>query len=318
MKYYLYSATLIFLAAVFITVLPIITEFIEDSLVSLEIPQNNSQVAGIQKYNIPPISKNIPSPDLSSRAIFVKDLTTGTVLYQKDANVPFPIASTTKIMTALVASQYFKPNSELRVKLGAGIPGANVGLISGEDLSFRSLLYGMLLNSGNDAAYALAENYPGGVLGFVSAMNKKVESLNLKNTHFDNPAGFDSPKHFSSAKDLAIITEEALKNPQLSRIFATKETNIVSLDKKYKHQLVNLNRLLTQVKGVLGVKTGFTQEAKENLVTFVDREGNQVLTVILGSNDRFGESTKLIEWVYENFTWAARPAGGTGFGTVQQ
>jgi len=161
----------------------------------------------------------------------------------------------------------------------------------------------MLLSSGNDAAYALAENYPGGVLGFVSAMNKKAEQLNLTNTHFDNPAGFDSPQHFSSAKDLATITEEALKNPSLVRIFATKETSIVSLDKKYTHQLANLNKLLSQVKGVLGVKTGFTEGAKENLVTCVSRDGHQILTVVLGSNDRFGESTKLIEWTYENFIW---------------
>lgn len=304
MKNYLYSAGLIFLATVLITVLPIITNFTEDRLISLEIPQNNSGVAGIQKYNIPPISKNLPVPAFSARAIFVKDLTSGVILYQKDATVSFPIASTTKIMTALVASEYFKPNSELTVKLAAAVSGAKVGLTVGENLNFRSLLYGMLLSSGNDAAYALAENYPGGVSGFVSAMNKKAVSLNLASTHFDNPAGFDSPKHFSSAKDLAIITEEALKNSSLARIFATKETSIVSLDKKYKHQLLNLNKLLTQVKGVLGVKTGFTQEAKENLVTYVNRDGHQVLTVVLGSYDRFGESTKLIEWVYQNFTWS--------------
>ncbi|MBI2600311.1 D-alanyl-D-alanine carboxypeptidase [Candidatus Daviesbacteria bacterium] len=303
MKYYLLSAAIILVAALIIVSVPQIINFTENTLISLQIPQNNSAVAGIQKYNIPPVSKNIPSPQFSARAIFVKDLSSSLVLYQKDANIPLPIASTTKIMTALVASEYFKQNSILTVREGAGIIGSKVGLVLGEDLSFRSLLYGMLLNSGNDAAYTLAENYPGGVLGFVSAMNKKVAELNLTNTHFDNPAGFDSPKHYSSAKDLAVITEEALKNSQLTKIFATKETNIVSLDKKYQHQLSNLNKLLSQVRGVLGVKTGFTQEAKENLVTYIDRDGHQVLTVVLGSNDRFRESTNLIEWVYQNFTW---------------
>lgn len=183
------------------------------------------------------------------------------------------------------------------------MPGSKVGLYQGEDLSFRSLLYGMLLNSGNDAAFALAENYPGGVLGFVSAMNKKVMDLELKNTHFDNPAGFDSPKHYSSAADLAVITEEALKDSTLARIFATKETNIVSLDKKYTHQLFNLNRLLSDVKGVLGVKTGTTEGAKENLVTLVERDGHKVLLVLLGSDSRFAETTKLIDWTYSNFDW---------------
>lgn len=292
------------MAVIIATTLPLIVNLAEESLTSYQIPQNNSQVAGIQKYNIPPLNKNIPTPFLTARAVFVKDLISGAILYQKDASVSLPIASTTKIMTALVASEYFRPNSVLEVNTGASVAGAKVGLVAGEDLSFRSLLYGMLLNSGNDAAYALAENYPGGVLGFVSAMNKKAMELNLQNTHFDNPAGFDSPKHYSSAKDLALITEEALKNSALLKIFATKQTNIVSLDKKYIHQLANLNKLLTQVRGVLGVKTGYTEQAKENLVTYVDRDGHRILTVVLGSDDRFGESTKLIEWVYQNFTWA--------------
>ncbi len=303
MRYYLYSAALILLAIILTTFIPYLTDFAENSFVGFQIPQNNSKVAGVQSYNIPPVSKNLSIPQLSARAVLVKDLGTDTILYQKDANRPYPIASTTKIMTALVASEYFKPNSVLTVKDGALVEGAKVGLIRGENLSFSSMLYGMLLPSGNDAAFAIAENYPGGVLGFISAMNKKSFQLNLANTHFDNPAGFDSPNHFSSARDLAVITQEALKNYQLARIFSTRETNIVSLDKKYKHELINLNKLLSQVKGVLGVKTGYTEQAKENLVTLVNREGHSILTVVLGSDDRFGESTKLIEWVYTNFQW---------------
>jgi len=303
MRYYFYSAGLILLAILFATILPIITELSEDVLVSFQIPQNNSQIAGIQKYNIPPVSQNLPVPQISARSVLIKDLATDSTLYQKDPSTPLPIASTTKIMTALVASEYFNPNSPLTVRDGATIPGTRVGLFRGEDLSFRSLLYGMLLSSGNDAAFAIAENYPGGVLGFVSQMNKKVAQLNLQNTHFDNPAGFDSPRHYSSASDLAKISQQALKNYQLARIFATKETSIVSLDKKYSHTLRNLNKLLTQVSGVLGVKTGKTDAARENLVTLVEREGRRVLLVVLGSDDRFGETTKLIEWTYRNFTW---------------
>lgn len=303
MKYYFYSAVLIVVAIFLVIILPFATGSIEDNLISSEIPQNNASVAGVQKYNIPPLSKNIDVPQVSAKAVFVKDLGTGTILYQKNTSERLPIASTTKIMTALVASDYYKPNSILVIGQSFQIPGSKVGLNYGEDLSFRSLLYGMLLNSGNDAAYAIAENYPGGVLGFVSAMNKKAQYLNLINTHFENPAGFDSPNHYSSAKDLEIITEEALKDSQLTRIFATKETNIVSLDKKYTHPLANLNKLLSTVKGVLGVKTGYTEEAKENLVTLVDRNNHKILTVVLGSDDRFGESTNLIEWVYSNFTW---------------
>lgn len=308
MKYYLYSAGLILIAVIIAAVAPLLLDSADGLFISMQIPQNNSNIAGIQKYNIPPVSKNLSLPQISSRAILIKDLTTDTTLFQKDTNISFPIASTTKIMTALVASEYFKQNSVLTVGSSANIPGSRVGLVSGETLSFRSLLYGMLLNSGNDAAFAIAENYPGGVLGFVSAMNKKVIDLGLLSTHFDNPAGFDSPKHFSSASDLAKITEEALKNATLARIFATKNTNIVSLNRKYTHQLLNLNKLLSDVSGILGVKTGTTEQAKENLVTLVERNGHKILLVILGSNDRFGETTELIDWTYANFTW---PETGT-------
>lgn len=303
MRYYFYSAGLLFAAVVIAALIPFLLHSSDKFFASLQIPQNNSQIAGIQKYNIPPVAKNLPVPNFSARAVLVKDLATNTILFQKDANISYPIASTTKIITALVASKYFKQNSVLTVGKSANTPGSKVGLAAGEDLTFRSLLYGMLLNSGNDAAFAIAENYPGGVSGFVSAMNRIVSDMGLGNTHFDNPAGFDSPRHFSSAEDLAIITEEALKNDVLTRIFATKETNIVSLDKKYLHPLFNLNRLLSDVRGVMGVKTGTTDQAKENLVTLVERDGHKVLIVLLGSNDRFLETTRLIDWAYDNFQW---------------
>ncbi|MBI2314922.1 D-alanyl-D-alanine carboxypeptidase [Candidatus Daviesbacteria bacterium] len=304
MRDYLYSAGLLLFGVIIAVVIPLILSFTNNLVVKAQIPQNNAQVAGVQKYNIPPVGKNLPMPFFTARAVLVKDLGTETVLYQKDSNISYPIASTTKIMTALVANEYFKQNSVLIVGSSANISGSRVGLAYGEDLTFRSLLYGMLLNSGNDAAFALAENYPGGLLGFVSAMNKKVIELGLKNTRFDNPAGFDSPNHYSSAGDLAKITQEAIKNPNLARIFATKETNIVSVNKQYTHQLFNLNRLLSDVKGVLGVKTGRTEGAKENLVTLVQRDGHKILLVILGSDDRFGETTGLINWAYSNFQWA--------------
>lgn len=304
MKYYLYTASLILSGIVIAVTVPLLLNLTDTYLISLQVPQNNSQVAGVQKYNIPPMSKNLPIPAFSARAVLIKDLATDTTLHQVNANVSYPIASTTKIMTALVSSEYFKPNSELTVGSGASISGSRVGLVSGENLTFRSLLYGMLLNSGNDAAFTIAENYPGGLLGFVSAMNKKVMELGLQNTHFNNPAGFDSPNHYSSAEDLSKITEEALKSDQLARIFATKETSIVSLNKKYTHQLLNLNRLLTDVNGVLGVKTGTTEAAKENLVTLVERNKHRVLLVVLGSGNRFGETEKLIDWIYSNFQWS--------------
>lgn len=287
-----------------VILIPPFISSLDQTLTGPQVPENNSRVLSIQKYNLPPASKNLPFPQISARAILIKDLETGTILYQKDISTPLPPASTTKVMTALVASEYFKPNSVLTINSSANIPGSNVGLSEGESLSFRSLLYGMLLPSGNDAAYAISENYPGGVIGFVSAMNKKAADLNLQSSHFDNPAGFDNPNHYSSAKDLAKITEEALKYPQLARIFATRQTDIVSLDKKYEHKLNNLNILLSQIPGVMGIKTGKTEAAKENLITLVEREKHKILFVLLGSDNRFLETTRLIDWAYSNFEWA--------------
>ena len=305
MKYYFLAVLLIAVAASFTLVVPILTSSAKNILVSAEakLPQNNTEVIGVQKYNRVPFPSNIPTPGFSARAVLIKDLASGSILFQKNAQTPLPIASTTKIMTALIASDYFKPNSVLIVRNGASVSGSKVGLNFGESLSFRSLLYGLLLNSGNDSAYTIAENYPGGINSFVESMNKKAEQLNLLNTHFDNPAGFDSPNHFSSASDLAQISEEALNYGDLARIFATKNTEILSIDKKYKHQLNNLNKLLSSLTGTLGVKTGYTEGAKENLVGLFERSGHRILTVVLGSDDRFGETSSLVDWVYQNFTW---------------
>ena len=305
MKYYLLSVLFIagglFLAAV----ISIVSSKPTKTVSGLEVPQKSfieQPVLGIKKINLPPASKDLPLPLLTSKSVLVEDLDTGTYLYQKDAAQRLPIASTTKIMTALVASEYFQQNSVLTV-INSFIPGSTVGLQAGEALTFRALLYGLLLNSGNDAAFALADNYPGGVLGFVSAMNKKAQQLELNNTHFDNPVGFDSPNHYSSAYDLVKMTKVALKNDNLARIFATKQIEILSIDQKYTHKLVNLNRLLTDIPGILGVKTGKTDLAKENFVGLVERDGHKVLTVVLGSDDRFGETTKLINWTFQNFSW---------------
>lgn len=305
MKYYLLAAGLITVSIALVITFPDIFDTSQKFLVStqLEVPKNSSNTLVVQEYVYPPVSHGFPVPGFSARSVLIKDLTTDTLLFQKDANVPLPIASTTKIMTALVATEYFRPNSVLTATSSASIGGAEIGLSYGERLNFRSLLYGMLLNSGNDAAYAIAENYPGGVKEFIKAMNEKALSLNLSNTHFDNPAGFDSKNHFSSAMDLSEITEEALKNPELARIFATKETQVLSVDKKQKHSLVNLNKLLSPVTGVLGVKTGYTTAAKENFVGLIERGGSRVLTVVLGSDDRFGETERLIEWTYQNYSW---------------
>ncbi len=266
------------------------------------IDTSRPQVAGISAKTIAPTSKNINPPQLSAAGVLIQDVHSGVVLYQKDSHNRLPIASTTKIMTALVGSEYYKANSVLTVTPSSLVDGSTMGLKLGEQLSFRSILYGLMLNSGNDAAFTIAANYPGGVPAFIDAMNQRAAVLQLTDTHFDNPAGFDSSNHYSSAADLAKIAVVAEGNSQIARVVSTKETEVASLDKSVIHNLKNLNKLL-ELPGVLGMKTGYTPAAKENLVTLVDRDDHKIILVVLGSDDRFGESKQLIDWVYSNFSW---------------
>lgn len=291
-----------------LTVTPDLVDMVQQSLASSKLissgPENfSSQVAGVEKKKVVEIlSSNSPPPILSALAAEAVDFDSGRILYQKNIHQKLLPASTTKLMTALVALGQFKSGEVLVVPSEALVGGSVMGLRAGEKISFRSLLYGMLLNSGNDAAFTLALNYPGGLTSFIQAMNSKAESLGLSDTHFTNPAGFDDPNHYSSAADLVKIAEETALDRELSQIVSTKETEVSSLDNLSEHFLHNLNRLLLD-KGFIGIKTGFTKEAGENFVGLVDRGNHKILTVVLASSDRFGETEKLVGWVDQNFTW---------------
>lgn len=272
------------------------------NLSSNKINVEEQGVLAQEKPNLTPQSKGLLPPEISAASALVQDVNSSETLFSKNPDARVPIASTTKIMTALVSVEHFKANDELQVLDLSRVSGASMGLKVGEKITYRSLLYGMLLNSGNDAAYTIAQNYPGELAGFVLAMNNKTKELGLLNTRFTNPAGFDSPAHYSSAADLARIAEAASNNGQLMRVVGTKHTQVSSVDKSEIHNLTNLNRLLS-LPGVMGFKTGYTPLAKENFVGLVERDKHRIITVVLGSNDRFGETEKLIEWVYKNFQW---------------
>lgn len=260
-------------------------------------------VEGVNKQNIIEVKQGlIDAPKFSAGGVIVEDVNLNKVLFSKNSHSHLSPASTTKIMTALVGIEYYKPGDVLTVPEGAIVGGSNMGLSVGETLTFRSLIYGMLLNSGNDAAYTIALNFPGGFDGFVAKMNEKASQLNLTDTHFQNPAGFDGSAHYSSAHDLAVIAKEVIKDSTLARIVSTKETSVMSLDKTKNHPLKNLNKLLSE-PGVIGVKTGYTEKAGENLVGLVERDGHRILTVVLNSTDRFGETKSLMDWIFANFTW---------------
>jgi D-alanyl-D-alanine carboxypeptidase (penicillin-binding protein 5/6) len=250
-----------------------------------------------------PINKTgLEAPYLTAKSAAVVDLETKTVIYSRNPDWQLMPASTTKIMTALTAFDYFQLNDILTVK-EKWILGQVLGLNIGEQLTFSSLLYGMLVGSGNDAAMTIADNFPGGRVSFVKAMNDKAKKINLNQTNFVNPSGIEADGHVTSAHDLAILTAEALSNPIFSQIVATKDYVITDLTKENKYYLKNTNELIGKIPGIKGVKTGWTENSGECLVTFVDREQGKIITVLLGSQDRFGETQKLIDWVYNNFKW---------------
>lgn len=267
------------------------------------VPTVEGEVAGVSKTPVVMIdSANIATPSVSAYGVYAIDLDKGEVLYEKNSQTRLAMASTTKIMTALIASKYFKAGEVLTVPSQALVGGSSMDLYPGEMMTFRSLLYGMLLNSGNDAAFTIALNYPGGLDNFVTQMNNKALEMGLKNTHFTNPAGFDNPGHYTSASDMVAIAKEFSSDPLLAKIVATKETSVVSYDKSKFHPLLNLNRLLGE-DGVVGIKTGKTEASGENLVTLVERDNHRVLIVLLNSVDRFGETKSLYDWIFTNYSW---------------
>lgn len=249
-----------------------------------------------------PVLKTSNFPILSAQGAIVVDLTTRSVLYQKDPDKRLLPASTTKITTALVTLDSYNLGDVIKVNK-MKVEGQKMGLVAGEDITIDSLLYGLLVYSGNDAAEVLAENYPGGKEKFIEAMNKKALDLGLLNTSFTNPAGFEDPEHFSTARDLVALSEYAMKNREFADIVATKEKDVASVDNRIVHKLVNINKLLGAVPGVLGVKTGWTENARESLVTYIDRDGKKLMIALLGSQDRFGETKELIDWTYMNYEW---------------
>lgn len=243
-----------------------------------------------------------PGTEISGEGVVVLDVTSGVYLYKRNEEVVLDPASTTKIMTALVALDHFALDDVLTVKTVANA-GQTMGLVSGERMTLENFLYGTLIQSANDAAYALADNYPGGVNKFVEAMNLKAADLHLTKSNFTNPVGYDDPNHKMTPIDLSRLSAIALANPTIAKMVAIPQITISDVTHTYFHSLSNVNQLLGKIPGVGGIKTGWTEAAGENLVTLVERNGHKVIIVLLRSRDRFGETARLIEWVFGNYRW---------------
>lgn len=251
-----------------------------------------------------PVNKTgiYPGSEVSASGIVILDVSSSVYLYMRNESISFAPASTTKLMTALVALDGYELDDILTVR-SVRSDGQDMGLVPGERVTVENLLYGLLIQSGNDAAYVLADNYPGGDAKFIEKMNAKGKDLSLLETSFTNPAGYDDALHKTTPKDLANLAKIALSNKTIAKMVAIPQITISDITHTYFHSLVNVNELLGKVPGVGGIKTGWTEEAGENLVTLIDRGGHPVIIVLLHSKDRFKETKKLIDWVYGNYEW---------------
>lgn len=242
-------------------------------------------------------------PKLSARTAIVYDRKSNKMIYGKQQDKRVAMASTTKIMTAIVVIENANLEKEVTVSAkAAAIGGSRLGLKKGDKITIKNLLYGLMLCSGNDAAVALAEEIGGSVQGFADKMNEKAKELNLQNTHFVTPHGLDDPEHYTTAYELAVLTNYAMNNETFAKIVGTKNYT-VSIN-GYSKALSNTNELLGYLDGVKGVKTGFTNNAGRCLVTCVERGDLEIITVVLGADTkkiRTEDSIKLIEYTYKNY-----------------
>ena len=248
---------------------------------------------------------------ISAQKAILMDAQTGRVLFEKDADRQSLIASTTKIMTALIVCEQCNVLDRMRIpKEAVGIEGSSMYLREGEVLTIQELLYGLMLSSGNDAAVALAIYCGGTVEGFVQLMNDKSHRLGLLGTHFENPNGLDSPNHYSTARDLAVLASYAMENPIFRQTVSTK--NVRAGDRT----LQNHNKLLWRIDGADGVKTGFTKAAGRVLVSSAYRQGRRLVCVTINDGDDWRDHESLLEKGFSDFQTQSIVTEGQCLGTV--
>lgn len=225
---------------------------------------------------------------LSAAAAILMDADSGEILFEKDAGRCMRIASTTKIMTALVALERAKLTDTITVTASHMVEGSSMYLKPGETVTVEELLYGLMLCSGNDAALALADCC-GGLDAFVQAMNEKAAALGMKDTSFANPNGLDDENHYSTARDMAVLAVYAAEDPTFRRICSTKTATVGG------RSMTNHNKLLRQIEGCIGMKTGYTKAAGRTLVSCAERQGRRLVAVTLCDGNDWADHKTLYE-----------------------
>ncbi|MGI8425788.1 MAG: D-alanyl-D-alanine carboxypeptidase family protein [Actinomycetota bacterium] len=253
---------------------------------------------GAPARNTQPLVVAAGSPRFDSAAGILFDQGSGKILWQRSGEQLRAPASVTKILTALVVLENADLNAPVTISPQArAAPGGRIYVEAGWTLTVKDLLYGLLLSSGNDAAVALAEKVsPDGTLaGFMAMANKRAAELGATRTHFVNPHGYDQPGHVTTARDLALITATALKNPTFAEIVGTRQYRL-TWSNGVPHTFTNHNKMLTRYPGTVGVKTGYTNQARHTLVSAVNRNGSTLVAVTLGSPVQYTDSTSLFDW----------------------
>ncbi len=252
---------------------------------------------------------SIEDPEIEAKSAILMEIKDGSerILFQKNIENRLPIASLTKIMTAVIAIENMPLEKFVKISKEAINQEGEAGkLVVDEEISVKNLLYAMLLESSNDAAFALASGF--GWDNFINLMNEKAKALQLKNTNFASPMGFDSPDNFSTSYDLARLINYSLKNQFLWRILKTSSFETADVSGKFLHRWENTNKLLNLLSNIVGGKTGFTNVAGGCIALVIENPKNnsKIISVLLGSpdeNKRFEETEKLIDWAFKAYQW---------------
>ena len=291
MKKILYKTIILFVFMIPFSTLSLADDYVEETIdVNAEIE------ASVASQEI---------PEVNSHSCVVLDRNSKMTLYGKNEKKQVKMASTTKIMTALIVIENSSLDQTVEAsKKAAGTGGSRLGLKTGDKITIHDLLYGLMLRSGNDAAVCLAESIAGSVPEYSNLMNAKAQELGLFNTHFESPHGLDSDGHYTTAYELALLADYALKNPTFLTIVGTKNYT-VTINGSPK-SLSNTNELLGNLNGIYGIKTGFTNGANRCLVTACKRGNMDIICVVLGADTksfRTKDSIKLIEYSFKNFEY---------------
>jgi len=257
-----------------------------------------------------PILKEAPMETVSqindrveANNYIVLDVNSGAVLLEHNSTASAFPASTTKMMTALVSREIYDLDYFLQVIEENLVSDNRMGFQVGERVRASDLLHATLISSSNEAAEVLASGHGGGREEFVNKMNQTARELNLNNTLFINPSGFDNENIYSTARDLGILARELLKDDYLSEIVKMTNYTFTDVEETISHTAYTTNQLLYEMDDVIGVKTGTTEGAGQVLVTAIERDGNRVLIVVMGSDDRYEDTKQIIDWVYNSYEW---------------